>query len=184
MKATPLIVLLALGGSVAAVSECRSETSLCPKPMVMTRDGCKRFGTPYIPSPPARAAPSEASPPSAASPPPVATKESAAEAATPAPRRPDLDATKPMFVAKGRVLCGEAAVGDAFLEGHLKGGDRSANQAIISLFLFPTKDSGCIRTFEREQVSLADEPLSPGKLIKIRDHQGYVWYALPTDVEN
>ena len=163
-----------MAASVHAVAG--AETSLCPRHMVMTRDGCQSSGNAYAPNAPVQRSTS-----------PDATKDNGFEAeqrgrAAKPPARPELDTSKPIFVAKGRVLCIETVVVDASLDGQLKGGERAGNESMLDLFLFPTS-AGCIRTMERERVYLSEEPVAPGKLVKVR-YSSSSWYALPTDVEN
>jgi hypothetical protein len=168
--------LVAVMAASVTYTAAGAETPLCPRHMVMTRDGCQSSGHAYAPNAPVQRSTS-----------PDATKDNGSEAerqgrATKPAVRPELDVSKPIFVAKGRVLCIDTAVVDAFLDGQLKGGERAGNEAILDLFLFP-KRTGCIRTMERERVYLGEEPVSPGKLVKVR-YSSSTWYALPTDVEN
>ena len=95
-----------------------------------------------------------------------------------------IDLSRPVFIKKDRVICPWYGLLDAYLSGQQYGGESEGHRRIAELFVRPAHD--CWRTFDRRQVTVLDDSISPDKLVDVRCDNALAQKCLarPIDIEN
>jgi hypothetical protein len=96
-----------------------------------------------------------------------------------------IDLSKPVYLAKDAVECGETTPLGAYIGGHREGGEAAGHAAVADLFVHPKGD--CSRTIHRERVRIVDATVSDKSLVTVRcttAEFGHICVVRPGDLSN
>ena len=102
-------------------------------------------------------------------------------------RKPTIDITKPVFLAKDAVECSILAATFTYSRGQQAGGESEGHRAVANLFVHPTED--CYRVTKRERVRVLDAAIGDHAYVKTKCvlslfGTGDDCYVRPRDLEN
>ena len=102
-------------------------------------------------------------------------------------RKPTVDMTKPVYLAKDAVECSILAAAFTYSRGQQAGGETEGHRAVANLFVHPTDD--CYRVTKRERVRVLDATIGDHAYVKTKCVLSLFGksddcYVRPRDLEN